>query len=157
MIHIHGDGGHAKVVRTCTLQQGTGGFRADELDGWIVAVGDNAARKKEVERLVSEGKRFVARIHESAVVDPLVGVGTVVMAGAVVQPGCKIGKHVILNTNCSVDHDCEIGDFAHIAPGAVLCCGVKVGEGALVGAGAVCVPGAVIPPWSLVKAGTVAK
>ena len=151
MIKIIGDGGHAAVVRDVA-----NGY------GWqhcsIVAVGDNADRKKEVDSRPDEWwTPYIA--HPASCVAPKVeiGAGTVVMAGAIVQPFAKVGEHCILNTNSVTEHHCTIGDYAHIAPGAVLCGNVTVGEGALVGAGAVCVPGAVIPPWSLVKAGTVAK
>ena len=68
------------------------------------------------------------------------------------QPGCRIGKHVILNTACSIDHDCVIDDYAHIAPGAHLCGNVRVGEGSLVGVGVGVAPNTKIPEWSLVKA-----
>lgn len=154
MINIIGDGGHAKVVKDIIALR-----MLEDIQGeyFFVAVGNNADRKMEAERQIA--KPFCYLAHPSAEIaqDVEIQDGTVVMAGVVIQPGCNIGKHVILNTNCTVDHDCIIGDYAHIAPGAVLCGNVQVGEGALVGAGAVCVPGAIIPPWSLVKAGTVAK
>ena len=153
MIKIIADGGHAAVVRDVAIRFG---------EGWghmsMVAVGDNAGRKKEVESRPDES--WSAYIdHPASYIAPKVeiGNGTVIMAGAIVQPFVKIGRHCILNTNSVTEHHCTIGDYAHIAPGAVLCGGVTVGEGALIGAGAVCVPGAVIPPWSLVKAGSVAK
>lgn len=34
--------------------------------------------------------------------------GTVVMAGAIINPGATIGDGVIVNTSASVDHDCMI-------------------------------------------------
>ena len=150
---IIGNGGHAKVVRNAIANDSLA--LPDRL--WIIAVGDNAARKSEATKLPDDS--FVAVIHNKAVIanDVRMGDGTVVMAGAVVQPGTVIGKHCIINTCASVDHDCTLGDFVHVAPGARLCGNVTVGEGALIGAGAVCVPGAVIAPWSLVKAGSVAK
>lgn len=145
---IQGNGGHAKVIRSFA-----------DWDAVLVAIGDNATRKSEVDRLWAEGWQFTIAVHPRAVVSHLATLdhGTVVMAGAVVQPGARIGRHVILNTNCSVDHNCLIEDYAHISPGAVLCGAVHVGEGAQIGAGAVCVQGAKVPPWTLVKAGTVFK
>ena len=148
MIHIQGDGGHAKVVKDAL------GDRGDELVGLaVIAVGDNKARKKEAARLAAEGYGFWTVISPLAHVskDVHIGEGTVVMAGVIVQPGAWIGRHVILNTNCSVDHGCRIEDFAHIAPGVNLCGDVHVGEGALVGVGNGITPGAKIPAWSLVK------
>ena len=60
---------------------------------------------------------------------------TVIMAGAVVNPGASVGKGCIVNTCSSVDHDCRVGDYVHIAVGAHLCGTVAVGEGTWIGAG----------------------
>jgi acetyltransferase EpsM len=143
---IHGDGGHAKVVRELVFTPP---------DGWIIAVGDNGTRQKESRNYT----HFAVAQHKTAVISPsaTIGEGTVVMAGAIVQAGAVIGKHVILNTNCSVDHDCLIEDFAHIAPGVHLCGGVHVGEGALVGVGSCAVPMARVSPWIMIPAGSVVK
>lgn len=148
---IYGDGGHASVVRSIPLSE-------FQVDGSIVAIGNNYDRKRVVET-EAKNDTFAILIHPFSFEadDVVIGEGTVIMAGAVVQPGCIIGKHVILNTGCTIDHGCVIGDYAHIAPGAHLCGDVRVGEGALMGVGSCAVPGAVIPPWSLVKAGSVAK
>lgn len=137
-----GDGGHASVIRSFW----------DKSTYWVIAVGDNRARKKEAEANV--GMEFGIAWHPHSYVSDgcSIGFGTVIMAGVIIQANCKIGKHVILNTNCSIDHDCIIGDYAHIAPGATLCGNVTVGEGALVGVNVGIAPGAIIPPWSLVRA-----
>lgn len=147
-LKIIGDGGHARVVRDLLEDQD---FATCGDVAAIIAVGDNRARKKEAEAW--DGP-FIIATHNRAVIggDVLIGAGTVVMAGAVIQPGCRIGRHVIINTGATVDHDCVIEDYAHIAPGAHLCGHVKVGEGALVGVGVGVAPRAVIPPWTLVKA-----
>ncbi|MDZ4344447.1 MAG: acetyltransferase [Candidatus Binatia bacterium] len=146
MVTLIGDGGHAKVIKELLRMR-------IFIDGTVIAVGDNRARKTIAENLPSE-IIAPALVHTFATVTHGVelGAGTVVMAGAVVQTGTKIGKHVILNTGCTVDHDCVIEDYAHIAPGAHLCGGVHVGEGTLVGVGVAIAPGAKIPAWSLVKA-----
>ena len=136
-----GDGGHAKVVRTLRGSLGT-----------IIAIGDNRDRKRVAEENPKE--KFGVAISNAAFLwkDAEIGDGTVIMAGAIVQPGCKIGRHVILNTGCSVDHDCVLEEYVHIAPGAHLCGNVHVGEGALVGVGVAIAPNAKIPAWTLVKA-----
>lgn len=59
------------------------------------------------------------------------------MAGAVINPGSRVGKGVIVNTCSSVDHDCKIGDFVHVAVGAHLAGSVEVGEASWIGAGAI--------------------
>lgn len=87
--------------------------------------------------------------------DVQMGHGGQYMAGSIIQPGCKIGNNVLINTRASIDHDCIIGDHVHIAPGAILCGGVTVGEGAFIGAGAVITPGRTIGPNAFIKAGSV--
>lgn len=141
---IHGDGGHAAVIISFYL-----GY-----EGSIVAIGDNAARKREVERLTKEGWIWGKAIHPSALVSELAWVceGAVIMAGAIVQPHAYIGPHAIVNTGATVDHHCHIGAYAHIAPGAHLCGNVTVGEGALVGVGVGVAPVTTIPAWHIAKA-----
>ena len=147
-MRIIGSGGHAEVVRDVLTRMGT--FYDNSY--CFIAVGDNAARKREAE--AHPGMIYPVLIDPSAIVSPSakIGAGTVIMAGAVVQAGAKIGKHVILNSCCSVDHHAIVEDFAHIGPGAHLCGDVVVGEGALVGVGVGLAPGCRIPAWSLVKA-----
>lgn len=149
MIHIQGDGGHARVVRE--LLRDRSHILAMSPEHAIIAVGDNADRKREAERL--KHMRFVAAAHLRAVISTSAtyGEGTVIMAGAVVQAGARIGKHCIVNTGATVDHDCWLADFVHVAPGAHLCGGVTVGEGALIGVGVGIEPGVTIPAWAVVK------
>lgn len=141
-----GNGGHAKVIRSFVTEPMC-----------LIGVGNNEARKREAKE--HKGLRFTVAVHPTAWIAAKVhiGEGTVIMAGAIIQPGVRIGKHCIINSGASVDHDCLIHDFVHIAPQATLCGSVEVGEGAWVGANATCVQGAVVEPWTLVKAGTVVK
>ena len=156
-ITIQGDGGHARVVRDLINARKRLDKSFAEAEGWIIAVGDNRARKRESERL--RDQHFTYLIHPSATIasSALIGMGTVIMAGAVVQANVQIGDHCILNTNCSVDHDSIIRDFAHISPGANICGGVEVGEGAWVGANATVIQGMKIAPWSVVPAGATVR
>ncbi|MBE3575649.1 MAG: acetyltransferase [Firmicutes bacterium] len=101
------------------------------------------------------GSRFAIVIHPAATVSPYasIGPGTVVLAGAVVNPGTHVGEHVILNTACSVDHDCSIGPYAHLSPGVHLAGGVVVEAGAHLGVGVSVIPRRRIGAWSVVGAG----
>jgi sugar O-acyltransferase (sialic acid O-acetyltransferase NeuD family) len=114
-------------------------------------------RAKVFERFSALGFEFVVLVHPRAIIarDVLLGEGTQVMAGSVVQTGAILGRNVIVNTQASVDHDCEIGDHVHIAPGATLSGGVVVGAGAHVGAGAVILQGRMIGARAVVGAGAV--
>ena len=97
----------------------------------------SSQRKDLYRQFRDAGYTFAPVIHPSAVIGGNVGMANAVqiMAGVVVQPGCRIGANTILNTRASVDHDCVIGDHVHIAPGAVLGGGIAIGGGSHIGAG----------------------
>lgn len=105
---------------------------------FFVAIGNNAVREKIAKELISQNACLATLIHPFAAVadSAVIGAGTVVVAGAVVNPDAKIGTGVIVNTCASVDHDCVIGDYVHIAAGAHICGTVTVGECTWVGGGA---------------------
>lgn len=100
---------------------------------------------------------FASVVHASAMVasDVILGEGAQIMAGAVIQPGSRIGKNSIVNTNASVDHDCIIGDHVHISPGVTLSGGVMVGNMVHIGAGATIIQGIEIGNRCLIAAGAV--
>ena len=107
------------------------------------------------ERFLGAGYIFRTVIHPSAIVSNETEIlnGAQVMAGVVIQPGCRIGANTILNTQSSVDHDCVIGANTHIAPGAVLGGGITVGEGCHIGSGATVIQNVVIGSKVMVGAG----
>lgn len=131
--------------------------RRGEIDGVIVAIGDNRARMEVAAWVLAQGFVLHSVVHPAAVVAPSawIGAGALIMPGAVVNAEARIGANVIINSGAIVEHECDVGEGVHIAPGAVLCGGVCVGAGTLVGAGAVVLPGVRVAPSGLVKAGMV--
>jgi sugar O-acyltransferase (sialic acid O-acetyltransferase NeuD family) len=105
----------------------------------FVGVGNNATRQKIQEMLELVGAKIPVLIHPNAVVGNQVkiGVGTAVMAGAIINCCTKIGKGCIVNTSSTIDHDNNIEDFVHISPGAHLAGTVYVGKGSWLGIGSV--------------------
>jgi len=103
----------------------------------IVAVGNAAVRQSLMERAEELGQTLPVLIHPQAAVaeDVSLGAGTVVMAGAVINPGAVLGKGCIVNTCASVDHDCVLGDFVHVSVGAHVAGTVTVGSGTWIGVG----------------------
>jgi sugar O-acyltransferase (sialic acid O-acetyltransferase NeuD family) len=126
---------------------------------WCVCIGDNHARETVVMRLRTQlpGATFRALIHPCATVarDARVGEGTVIMAGAVVNPGTRIGLHCIVNTGVCIDHDNDLADFCSLAPGAITGGGVRIGVGAAVGIGACVRHGVTIGEHTVIGAGSV--
>ena len=157
---IIGAGGHGKVIADNALKNGytdicfvddvqTGecmglpivGCVADVekySDGktdFVIAIGQNQIRKMLAERY---RLNWATLIHPSAQIATHVTIekGTVIMAGAIVNPAAIIGAHCIINTGAIVEHDNQLADYVHISPAAALGGTVKVGEGTHVGIGA---------------------
>ena len=173
-VYLYGASGHAKVVKDiaklayvnvpCLIDDNP---NVNELDGLkvvhsaeglsplIVTIGDCQIRRKIVEKI---GEReYMTVVHPKAVLAGSVklGYGTVVMAGAILNPCATIGNHCIINTGASIDHDCIIHDFVHIAPHCTLCGEVEVGEGTWVGAGTTIKQGIHIGKNCFIGAGSV--
>ncbi|MDW8289326.1 MAG: acetyltransferase [Armatimonadota bacterium] len=178
-IAIIGAGGHARVVIGTLQELGlpvgaifddnhniwglailgvpvVGGISRLAKEGYrraIIAIGDNAARRRLSLQL--RGVEWATIVHPHTWVHSSVqiGEGTVVFAGAVIQPEVRIGNHVIINTGATVDHECVIGDYAHIAPGAHLAGRVEIGEGAFIGIGSSVIQCRKVGAWAVVGAG----
>ena len=121
------------------------------------SVGLPLRRKRLFEQFKEQGYRFATVIHPSAIISSSVDMeeGVQVMAGAVIQPSCRIGMNTIINTRASVDHDCVVGDHAHVAPGVTLSGGVVIGTACHIGTAAAVVQGVTIGEASVVGAGAV--
>jgi len=111
--------------------------------------------QKVYEWFVQKGYCFTTVAHPSAVIAPEVQIedGVQVLAGAIVQAGCRLGANVIVNTGARVDHDCIIDSHAHLSPGVTICGAVHIGSGVHIGAGATVIQGIRIGAGSLVGAG----
>ena len=96
---------------------------------FFVAIGNAKLRKRFLDELIQKGANIATGVEIDA--------GSVVMAGAVLNADCKLGRGCIINTCASVDHDCIIGDYVHISVGAHLAGTVAVGNSTWIGAGAI--------------------
>ncbi len=153
---IYGAGGHAHVVAEAIIQQNISiqgffeanpnihlfdfqhlGFYSPQIfqdEKIIIAIGKNELRKQIAEKIEHLfGILIDCHIPDSVII----GEGSMILKGVLIQTYAQIGKHVILNTGSIIEHDCQIADYVHIAPGACLCGSVHIGEGTLVGPKAV--------------------
>jgi sugar O-acyltransferase (sialic acid O-acetyltransferase NeuD family) len=179
-IFVIGAGGHAKVVLAALIEQGCGvngvlddnqALHGTELLGVpvvggtqllenssdvraVIAIGSNNVRRAIAIRFPNMA--WLTAVHPTAWVAPTARLeaGTVVCAGAVIQPDARVGAHCIVNTMASVDHDCVLEDFVHLAPGVRLAGGVWVEEGVLLGVSAAAIPAVRVGAWSVVGAGS---
>lgn len=120
-----------------------------------VSVGHH--RSEMFERFKNCGYTFADVIHPSATIasDVVLSEGVQIMAGTVLQTGCRIGRNCIINSGAIIEHDCQIGDHVHVAPGAVLSGGVEIGQNAHIGTGATVIQLMRVGLNSLVGAGAV--
>jgi sugar O-acyltransferase (sialic acid O-acetyltransferase NeuD family) len=161
---IIGAGGHGAVVAEAaaeTRQWPTIAFLDDNLSGtilpgldvlgtaadidlhakgnteFIVALGENKKRIDLLNRLRDSGYTAVAVAHPASVMSPsaLIGEGSFVCGGVVINARAKVGRGVILNTACTIDHDCVLEDGVHVSPGANLAGNVNIGERTWIGIG----------------------
>ena len=177
-VYVFGAGGHGKVVLDVLLSENKyvikgilddapqsdslfdipikKNFNRKKLQArnCIVAIGDNAIRKRIVTTLDTN---FIMTIHPNAIVSKFakIGPGTQIMAAAVVNPDAIIGNHCIINTGAIVEHDCKLEDYVHVAPNASLGGNVSVGEKSLIGIGATVIPNIKIGKNVSVGAGAV--
>jgi UDP-N-acetylbacillosamine N-acetyltransferase len=123
----------------------------------IMGFGDNRARLRKSELVREKGYKLVKAIHPKSVVasDVRIGDGSVIVAGAVINPGSNIGENVIINTCASIDHGCALEDGVHISPGGTLGGRVIVRRAAWVGIGATVTEHVIIGEHSLIGAGAV--
>lgn len=180
VLAIWGAGGHGRVVADCAIAAGwrdvvffddhavgtsgpwniVGSGRdlvsaASAYDGVLAATGDNRERLVRTDELAQHGAPLVRLLHPRAVVSDHaeIGLGTVVLAGAVINIGARIGRAAIINTMASVDHDCRLADGVHVSPGAHLAGSVQVGRASWIGVGASVRQSIVIGEGAVVGAG----
>lgn len=99
----------------------------------------NRNREKLFLKFEKAGLKFPAVISPGATIneDVVIGAGSVVFDGCVINSGSRIGKCAIVNTGTVVEHDCVIGAFVHLASGCVISGGVRIGDSSFIGSGAV--------------------
>ena len=120
----------------------------------LFSIGNNAIRAALAQRFAGP---YITAFHPQAVVSPraILGEGTVVMAGVVINTDARVGVHSIINTGATLDHDCVVGDFVHISPGVALAGNVTIGSGTHVGIGACVIQGVTIGKGCTIGAGAV--
>lgn len=84
-----------------------------------------------------------------------IGEGTVIMHGAIVNVGVKVGVNCIINSKSLLEHDAIVEDHCHISTGAILNGGTIVKSGSFIGSNAVIREYLEIKSRSVIPAGAV--
>lgn len=158
---IIGAGGHGRVIADIAIKNGYNDivFVDDHLTGFcmnfpiictsadiyklnnkksdfVIAIGDNTVRKMIAEKY---DVNWVSLAHPSAQIgmNVKIGLGTVIMAGSLINSCATVGHHCIINTSAVVEHDNILEDYVHISPNAALGGTVHIGKGTHIGIGAI--------------------
>ncbi len=110
-------------------------------NAWFIigvgAIGVSETRPAVAARYDRAGVRWATVVHSAAWVSESaqLGRGAVVLAGAVVNSGARIGDHCVVNTGAIIEHDVILGAFSQAGPGAAIGGGARVGERCYLGLG----------------------
>ena len=162
--HIHGLVGLPEQVGSSLLGYPVIGCDADlptilaECPAAVLAIGqlpDPAPRQRVAAELELLGFQLPVLISPHAVVSrhALLGPGTTVGHGVIVNAAAEVGAFCILNSRALIEHDVHIGDHCHISTGVLVNGGVRLGSGSFIGSGTMVREGLELPPHTVIGAG----
>lgn len=124
---------------------------------FFIAFGNMKYRKAVFELFVEKGWEPVNIIHPDAVVSPgaKIGKGVLIECGCLITPNPVIGDNVVVNTGSQVNHDNIVENHVYMASGIVLSGGVRIGENSLIDDGVVVTLGMKVGKNCIVGAGAV--
>jgi len=122
----------------------------------ILAVGDNASRRKIYDKWHKCGFLFPAISHPMAVVatSANIGSGCIIGPNATIGVNVTVGENCIINSSSIIEHETLIGRHCHIAPGAVVCGRVVIGDQVMLGANSTVIDKLTIPSITTLGAGS---
>ncbi len=128
-----------------------------DLQGGLVAIADNPARRYLGERIRDANLELVNAIHPTAHLDSDVslGKGNVICQGVIIITGTGIGNSVNIHTGTTIDHDNVLEDGVNIGPGVHTGGRVRICRDAFVGTGCAMIPDVIIGEGAVIGAGAV--
>jgi len=83
--------------------------------------------------------------------------GSIVMHGAMVNAGARIGVNAIINSMALIEHDAVIGSHCHISTGAMVNGDVIIGSRCFIGSGVIIHQGISIGDGAVISAGSIVR
>lgn len=155
IILVDENAGQDERIMGCEVRSTYG---LQEEDTYIVAIGDNAKRKRLAENLKQQRCGEVRNvISQYALVRPdaVIGEGVFIAANAYVGPQAVIGRNTIINTSSVIEHEVLIGAHTHIAPNATICGRAQVGNEVFCGVGSTIIDNVKVCDKVIIGAGAV--
>jgi sugar O-acyltransferase (sialic acid O-acetyltransferase NeuD family) len=123
----------------------------------FVGIGDNKIREKFYDLIEETGATVPSLVHPKAIIGEqvVIGKGTAIMAGVVINSCCHIGIGAIINTGATIDHDNILSNFVHISPGVHTAGNVKIGKNNWIGIGSTISNNVCITDYCVIGAGSV--
>ena len=114
----------------------------NEIKNAFIAIGQIKTAKKRISLfndLLNIGYQMPSIISPRSYVSPdsKIGIGCIIMHGAIVNAGAEIGDNCIVNTNALIEHDSVIENHCHISTGSIINGSSRIGEGSFIGSGTV--------------------
>lgn len=128
-----------------------------EGDGFIMAIGSPAGKRRVHERLQARGAVFPSLIHPTAKIARTAHVaeGVLILFNSATGPNSRVDRFVTINTGSGLGHDASVGEFTTLSSKVDITGNVHVGKDAMIGSNAVFVPGVKIGDGATVGAGSV--
>ena len=116
-------------------------------------------RAKLFNRLKDLGYKIPSIISPLAYISKhaVIGQGTIVMHGVIVNAGAVIGNNCIINTNSLIEHDVVIGDHVHISTEVTINGSVIIGDKVFIGSRSIIKNNINIGDYSIVGANSYIK
>lgn len=113
-------------------------------------------RRRVIESLGLEPRRFARVVHPTARVSPLATLGhnVLIMAGVVITSNAIIGDHVCVLPNTVVHHDVCIGAWSLVGASVTVAGHTRIGENCYIGSGSSLMNGLEIGDGTLVGLGS---
>ena len=123
----------------------------------VLAFGHCMRRIEIGDMLIQRGFTVLPVVHPNATTasDVSMGDGVVVLAGAILDAGCRIGNYTIVNNGAVISHECIVGEGTHVCPGVQLAGQVIVGRGCWLGIGSTVIDKVNIGNHAFIGAGSV--
>jgi sugar O-acyltransferase (sialic acid O-acetyltransferase NeuD family) len=100
-------------------------------DVFFNSIGDVAAKRKCINKILGRGGEFITLIHPTAGISEgaKIGKGCMIAARAGVGTETEIGDFCLIQDNAIIGHDVHVGNFCRIDCNVVLIAGVKLDDG----------------------------